>query len=483
MNLPHIQFLPAEIISDILSLTTDVSTPEFWPPLGSPASELQTELERIANGPLLVLSRVCSRWHDIAFKTPTFWSNIEIHGMTEAALDKSVRLLTARLNRSGSAPLSISLQCDLDSQSPHPRIFHLLAEHSNRWEFLCIARCSIKEFDTSILRGKLPRLKKLLLNVETRPRFGSSPDTPIDFFAVAPCLENLWLAAPLVNSDSVRQIFDQQQLKCFGCIAMFPEEFRDGLSLLPRLPLGAQAHIALDLDYRVFAPDYIISFHLPPISTSISSLVCRTTQPFHADHASSALTQIFASLNASALQRMFLGCNGYPRIVLEWPTTLHIQFLALCRRSAFGRCLTTLSVVEVHIAEQDLLEILSVLKALEHLEVGDAPPTVPDPILITDSFVRAMAATKVEDCLVPLLSRFVCVTRFMFRQRLLVDFVTSRLTRLAALDTPTAFHVDIHAFPDSKCSLDHKVHTKLSELAVTESHFFYESAQKYIPIL
>ncbi|KAJ7619566.1 hypothetical protein FB45DRAFT_161333 [Roridomyces roridus] len=485
MNPPptrDIHFLPAEIISDILDLTATASIPKFWSLAGRPTPEVQQELERIANAPLLLLSRVCSRWHDIALKTPLLWSNIEIHGVTEAALEKSIRLLADRLDRSGSAPLSISLQCKYDFQSPHPRILHLLAEHSPRWETLCIARCCLKGFDTSILRGKLPHLKKLVLDVETR--FGSQPDTPINFFADAPRLERLRLAAPLVNSDSVRQILDQQQLKSFGCIAMFPQEFRDALSLLPHLPPGANVDMGLDLDHRILKLDHIPPFHLLPISAAISGLVCRTTQLCRADHASSALTQIFTSLTVSALQRMSLGCNGYPRIALDWPTTLQAQFLALCRRSALGRCLTTLRIVEVRIAEQDLLEILSVLTAVEHLEVGDGPPSVKHPPLITDSFVRAMAATAVGDRLgyIPRLSRFVCVTRFMFTQRLLVDFVTSRLTRLAALDSSTAFNVHIHAFPDSKCGLDAIVHARLSELAVTKRRLFYESleANKYM---
>ncbi|KAJ7619539.1 hypothetical protein FB45DRAFT_1062922 [Roridomyces roridus] len=473
-----IHLLPAEIISDILNLTAAASTPEFWSHPGGPAPELRTELERLENAPLLLLSRVCSRWHDIALKTPLLWSNIQIHGMTEAALEESVWLLTERLDRSGSAPLAISLQCEHDSQSPHPRFLHLLAEHSHRWETVCMSRCCIRGFDTSILRGNVPHLKILWLDVETR--FGlSDPDAPIDFFAVAPHLERLWLAAPLVNSDSVRQILHRKQLKSFGCVAMFPQEFRDGLSLLPQLPPGAHAHIALDLDHRILKLHHISPFHLPPLSTCISSLVCRTTQLFHAADVSSALTQIFTSLTLSALQQMSLGCNDYPHIALDWSTALRVQFIALCRRSALGRCLTTLRVVEVHITERDLLKILSVLTALEHLEVGDAPPTVKHSLLITDSFVRAMAGTALGNCFVPRLSRFVCVTRFMFRQKLLVDFVESRLTRLAALDNPTAFHLHIHAFPDSKCGLDPRVHAILSELAKTESLFFYESLEAH----
>ncbi|KAJ7619537.1 hypothetical protein FB45DRAFT_931035 [Roridomyces roridus] len=474
-----VHFLPAEIISDILNLTATSSIPKFWSPPGDP--NLQTELERLANAPLLLLSRVCSRWHDIALKTPLMWSTIEIHGVTEAALDKTVRLLTDRLNRSGSALLSISLRCEHDFQSPHPRILHLLAEHSQRWETVCIARCCLKGFNTSILRGKLPRLKKLVLDVETRFE-ASAPNALIDFFAVAPRLEHLRLTAPLVNSDSVRHLLYQKQLRSFSFIAMLQEEFRDGLSVLPQLPPGAHAHIALDLDHGIFPPEYIPRFDLPPISSLISGLVCRTTQPFHSDHASSALTQIFTSLTVSALQRMSLGCNDYPHIVLDWPSTLHVQFLMLCRRSTLGRCLTTLRLAEVHIAERDLLEILSVLVAVEHIEVGDTPPSVARPPLITDSLVRAMARTALGDCFAPRLSRFVCVTRFIFEQRLLVDFVTSRLTRLAALDSPKAFHVHIHAFSGSNFTLDPAVHARLSDLAVNESHFFYESAQRYIPI-
>jgi hypothetical protein len=87
---------------------------------------------------------MCSRWYDIAINNPTFWSDVEINGVlgrTPSALEKTIRLLSARLERSHDAPLSVSLTCEEDGLPLHPRIFHLLAQHSHQWEWACWLLC------------------------------------------------------------------------------------------------------------------------------------------------------------------------------------------------------------------------------------------------------------------------------------------------------------------------------------------------------
>jgi hypothetical protein len=188
---------------------------------------------------------------------------------------------------------------------------------------------------------------------------------------------------------------------------------------------------------------------LPSITAPISTLACRAAFEFHPHHLSSVLNQIFASLTLPELRQLLLGCDVYTRLVLEWP---HTQFLALCERSNLGRCLKTLRMAEVRIAERDLLEILSVLEALEHLEVGDPPGTLGESngselVLITDSFLRAMTRARGQDCLVPRLTYFACVSRLVFTHGLIVDFATSRLAQSS--DSPFLFHVCIHPLPEA----------------------------------
>ncbi|KAJ7039099.1 hypothetical protein C8F04DRAFT_317464 [Mycena alexandri] len=211
-NGANIDSLPTETLSAIFRLVFTTAIPYFS---SHPAPALQTELKRVANASLLIMSRVCSQWHDIAIYTPNFWSDVEVNGVsgrTPSELETTIALLSARLERSRDAPLSISITCEDDCQPFHPHIFELLAQHSPRWEIVLIG-CSLEGVDTSVLSARLPRLKKLVLNV--------TPPT-VDFFGIAPRLNNLYLCARLLPSESLDVLLRLKQLRSFGCRVMFP---------------------------------------------------------------------------------------------------------------------------------------------------------------------------------------------------------------------------------------------------------------------
>ncbi|KAJ7713414.1 hypothetical protein B0H16DRAFT_1478659 [Mycena metata] len=360
--------LPTETLSDIFRFAVAGVTPKFWRPTLAAAPSLQTELERVANAPLLILSQVCSQWHEVAINNPTFWSDIEIDGVlgrTPAVREKAIGLLSARLERSRDAPLSISLTCEDNGKPPHSRIFYLLAQHSHRWETACVA-CSLEGLDTSVLNGRLPLLKDFQLQLP----FATKLET-VNFFGITPRLVNLSISAPLLRSESLAAILRRKQLRSFECVAMFRSEFQEVISMLPQLPVTTTMfYLTIHLDRRIFKPQWTFPLHLPSTTASISILALRSTAEFHPHHLSSALNEILASLTLPKLQEVLLRCSVYPKCVLEWP---HTEFLALCERSGLGRCLKALCIAEVRIGEGDLLEILSVLEALEHLEVGDDP--------------------------------------------------------------------------------------------------------------
>ncbi|KAJ7776139.1 hypothetical protein B0H16DRAFT_1879550 [Mycena metata] len=392
MRPPAVHSLPTETLTDIFRFTSTL--PSFWQAAQAPV--VQTELERIANAPLLVLSRVCSRWHHIAINNPTFWSNVEINGVlwrTPRTLEKTQNLLCARLQRSGDVPLSIALVCE-DKPLP-PRFFSLLAQHSHRWETVAVI-CSLEGTDTLVLEGKLPLLKKLLLNVVV-------PMT-VDFVGTAPRLEGLSVTASLLKSESFSAIIRRKQLRSFGCVVgPFPCDFQKVVSLLPDLPVAIPVYLTISLPSRIYQPHWIIPLDLlQPTTAPISALSCTAVGEFYSHHVSSVLGQLITSLTLPELHRVMLGAVRYPRRMLEWP---HTQFLGLCERSDLGRTLKTLCIAEVQITENDLLETLSVLNALEFLEVGDAPANVTERTdsesdLITDSFLCAMIRGPAQ-CLSP----------------------------------------------------------------------------------
>ncbi|KAJ7242130.1 hypothetical protein B0H12DRAFT_1312857, partial [Mycena haematopus] len=313
----------------------------------------------------------------------------------------------------------------------------------------------------------------------------------VEFFGIAPRLEQLSLTASLLHSASFGELLRRKRLRSFQCVVMFPEEFEDAGSLLPA---ATDFDLLVILDNLAIPRNHtsLMRMHIPSITVSISTLACIAVQKFDPRRMSSVLSRIFASLTVPQLRRLTLGCGVYPQLVLEWPRA---QFLGLCERSDLGRCLKTLRIAEVRIAQSDLLEILSVLEALEHLEVGDAPREVgkrggkdgkrrgkvtkrdgSESVLITDGFLQKMTCAPSQGCLVPRLSYFTCVSHLVFTHSLLVDFVTSRIARLS--EAP-AFHVCIHPFPGSDTSITSAVRTRLGKLAAGNQKFVYEVGEEY----
>ncbi|KAJ6484844.1 hypothetical protein C8R45DRAFT_1147842 [Mycena sanguinolenta] len=441
------------------------------------AARVQEELERIANASLLTLSRVCSRWHEIAINNPTFWQHIEINAITGApdVLETTLALVNARLERSRGVPLSITLDC-VACQTLHLRIFRLLVQYSHRWGRVSLFG-SLKGLDTSVLQGQLPHLKVLGVNHD-------GPLEAVEFFGAAPCLSILCITAPLIHSAAVGEILRRKQLRYLGCVVELAKEFGEAISLIPKLPHGSNFHLTMgNLNGRDISR--LECMGIPSVTASITTLICTAVQP---QHTTSALNQIFASLTLPELERLILRCNACPQLGVEWP---HAQFLGLCERSNLGRSLKVLRIAEVRIAERDLLSTLSVLAALEHLEVGDAPETPKEhtnseSVLITDSFLQAMKCVPAQnDCLVPRLSHIACVSHLVFDPALLADFVTSRVARLSqahssSFSSSPPFHICIHPFLETHVGLISVVRTRLCELAVASNQKLVYETEHYI---
>ncbi|KAJ7614143.1 hypothetical protein FB45DRAFT_1111256 [Roridomyces roridus] len=438
-----------------------------------PNLSLQTELERLANAPLLLLSRVCSQWHTIALGTPTLWAHLEMHGITEGALEQTIALLKTHLERSREAPLWIRFRGETyDRHPPHPRIFDLLAEYSHRWETVHFV-CSLKGVDTSALRGRLPRLKDFEVNGEVRLKH-CKPVTPFDFLAVAPCLRRILVAAPLLHVDTFGTI--RRQINDLSCIVTpLHNELHTLLRLLPELSDGAGFYFIFDLDPSILPQNWDPALCLPLITAAsldtlgLRAVVCGPPDPHHV---ASVFTQVFSSLTLPNLTKVLLGYDGHPKVALGWPPAQHLAFLGLSERSAFGRCLKTLRVFQVNIAENQLMEILSVLEALESLEIGDQG-------MNNDSFLCAMTREDSGHQVAPRLAHLMCHSRLAFAPELFSDFVLSRLT----YGPPASkFQISVHPAPSSDPDIFRQspVHTLLRQLAVEHCRFRYLSGETWV---
>jgi hypothetical protein len=137
-----------------------------------------------------------------------------------------------------------------------------------------------------------------------------------------------------------------------------------------------------------------------------------------------------------------------------------------------------------------MLQVLSLLRALERLEVGDAPEkpckrkqrgkSGKSNGVITDSFLRAISDAPGRDCLVPCLSYFACVSRLAFTHGLLVDLATSRVARLSGSSMP--FHLCIRRFPGTDIVVTSAVRTALWDLAADNAKFTYDAGEMYVPM-
>ncbi|KAF7346608.1 hypothetical protein MSAN_01798300 [Mycena sanguinolenta] len=478
MTSRDVHSFPTETLSEIFRYAVRGVAPAFFRRTQVGRRVIKTELERIANAPLLALSRVCSRWHKIAINTPTLWSRIEINGVvgdTPSVLETVISLVAARLERTREVPLSVSLICEDRQQFP-VHVFQLLAQHSYRWEHAAIL-ASLPGIDMSILKGRLPCLKTLTV-------YGSLGKR--DFFGIAPRLEHLYVTPPMIHAQSFTEILEHKQLRLFGCVVSSAEEFGDTMSVLPKLPTGTYFYLETHLDSRTSRRQH--PFKNPPassITSSISTLLCEITDVLEPRQMSSILNHIFASLTLPRLQRLLLGCSVYPQRMLEFPPA---QFLSLCERSDLGRSLRTLRIAEVRMTARDLLQILAVLDGLQHLEIGDGPErpkrksrvqahSDPDAV-ITDDFLRAMTCAPGQNCLVPHLSYFACVSRFVFTDSVLADFAASRVEQLA--NSWTSFHVRIHPFPETDdASRIPAVRKVLWELAARNKKLVYQVGREY----
>ncbi|KAF7360870.1 F-box domain-containing protein [Mycena sanguinolenta] len=483
-----IHCLPAETLSDIFRSAVAAVTPPFWGSRQStPTQERQTELEleRIANAPLLILSQVCSRWHEMAIDTSTFWSTVEVSsivGHTPALLERTIALLNARLARTRDTALSVLLWLNRDGLPFHPRIFELLAEHSHRWDSVQVVG-SLRGLDTSVLSGKLLRLTSLAIP--------GDPDT-MQPFTIAPRLETLCIASPLLYPHSLNEFLRLEHLRSFECVVVHPMEFEVVRSWMaqPHATGVAELPLTFVIQCQHFLQHYtsLKRMCLPSIAGCISALtVCTTMEKFNVHDMATIVEHIFASVTPRQLRRLAMACSGYPQFALQWP---HVEFLGLCERSGLAHSLRTLRIVEVHIAESDLLQVLSLLAALERLEVGDPPEKsgtsergenfseLKD--LITDSLLRAMSQAPGRDCLVPSLSYFACVSRLTFTHGLLVDFAAFRVARLSG--SFSSFHLRIRRFPGTAVAVTSAMRTALGDLAADSGKFTYEAGEIYLPM-
>ncbi|KAJ7265353.1 hypothetical protein B0H12DRAFT_1011459, partial [Mycena haematopus] len=120
--LAPIRRMPTEVLVAIFALCADdLCDDARW-----------RAIERLAQKPLLTLSQVCVRWHQVALETPTLWDTLVLQEMDRTAtpemVEKELRLLRIFLDRGKDCPLHLVLHINI------PPLLELLTKHSERWK-------------------------------------------------------------------------------------------------------------------------------------------------------------------------------------------------------------------------------------------------------------------------------------------------------------------------------------------------------------
>ncbi|KAJ7603985.1 hypothetical protein DFH06DRAFT_319522 [Mycena polygramma] len=414
--------LPVEILTTIFALHCDAFRQVF----GKPPYNFETELDRLANTQLLTVSGVCAQWHHTAMGTPSLWSTLELNCVLwsdSSRLEKTMDLLVAALSRARNVAIELTVFGEPELPIPR-RAFDLLAQHSCQWRTAKFS-CSMEGLDLSVLKGRLPFLQTLELNL---PRMLHA----VDFFEGAPRLENLIVAGALLeNIGSI----PSTQLTGLGFERVVPMDVVRVVSLASALPRGA--HFRLSVDAYCEADHLAVGSS--PMVLAISRFSCGLTGYLNAEISSQTLHRMFARLTLPHLGELRFTCPKYRHLTMP-----HTQFLELSERSGFHRTLKVLSIADVLVSEGDLIAILSSLQSLEHLEMADNQGAKGNSLLMpNDTFLRTLTIQAPKRCLIPRLRNFVYGTQVRFTDNDLVAFVASRLETCPS----PVFRVEIRPLP------------------------------------
>ncbi|KAJ7159249.1 hypothetical protein C8R43DRAFT_994259 [Mycena crocata] len=412
----------------------------------------EPEMHILAQSPLLVIAHVCSRWHSLVMGTPTFWNRIEV-GEIVSFQSQVQALLHAALERSGKAPLNISV---IRTGS----IIETLAQHSERWKTAKFQYVDVPYL--SSVKARLPLLETLT--------FTSSPLQllqSLDCFEIAPQLRNLIICGSLLY----RMATPLGQLRYLTCTEVQTHHLAKIVSMLSQLSHSTHCRIEMWLtDHSM--PPRIHNLALPSTSSSIATLSFDFAgyfeQPFYLD----LIAQIFASLTVPHLREFTLESSQYSRKPLLWP---QILFLSVAERSSFHAHLLTLDIYHVLIPEADLLECLHALPKLEHLKVSDHADCTEYSekirgLLITDDLLRSLSDSR---HLVPRLHYLGLRSFLQFEASVFLDFLRAR-------NRPgPAFECALQGFAGKYRELDPAVVAHIEELRINNELVFSFAVSDY----
>lgn len=135
-----------------------------------------------------ILGHICRKWRNIAFSTPVLWRALAV-AMDQPNLGRQLHLLETWLTRSGSCPLSISLEDDGDDGEVGlmdiNKFLQTVFVHRARLEYLELS-VPLGDSNIHLIQQQMPLLCSLGISLQ---RFDVEQETPA--FNAAPALHTL----------------------------------------------------------------------------------------------------------------------------------------------------------------------------------------------------------------------------------------------------------------------------------------------------
>ncbi|KAJ7491765.1 hypothetical protein B0H11DRAFT_2007768 [Mycena galericulata] len=421
--LAPIRRLPTELMAGIFALCPD----SFWP-----HHIRDRPISRLAPQTPVTLSKVCVRWRDIIVGTPILWNRINLYlsWWEESKIGTTMTSLQFILECGEGSPLHLKI-----GSEAHIPALDLLTAHSERWKSVEIVGSSTSDIEYLVnSSGDFPLLQDLVLDIwDYTPKM-------VDLFKIAPNLQYLRVAGPLLPKLVVPPLQKLQQLTCTGLTAT---EIPGAVSLFSR-------------------PGHPFGVCLREIQVGGWPT---------GDECLSAFGAIFAALTLPILQEL----SFYSMRSVNPFGWAHAEFCALSARSAFHDHLLTLRLTDVMIEETELLEILAALPLLQRLSIADHQVveyegqifgTTQHLHLITDTLLSALARSADTPSIVPHLRHLSCRSLLQFDDNLYLDFLLSRLQAARPFEAELRWLLGRHR------ELDPGVDKRLQELRIQKKLLF-----------
>ncbi|KAJ6505827.1 hypothetical protein C8R47DRAFT_1315994 [Mycena vitilis] len=390
-----IRRLPTEIITEIFALCSPGQV-SFFDPMEETPGDM---FGRSSQSHLLRLSQASSHWRDIIMQTPWLWATIAVDCPEPGGQAKrTTALLSRSLERSGSCLLAVGCI----GNSMDGGALELLAQHSARWQTADIYLNKAAADSLSSSRGNFSNLKRLKIG-------GFGPRS--NLFSTASKLTHVTLAisqgmVPDLPWAELRQVD-------FYFLHQDPSEILSVLTIMGACSSGCV--------FNVYRLDLGLLAHQPPLAAVVSDIQALSLS---LDGSRARLGEILKALTLPRLQKLTIwSCFHWPRD----------HFPAFASQSSFPSGLTSLSLHDTVISEDDLAACLSEMDALAELFIQDFSENVlvtgmlVTHMLVTDSLLRRLTWTADSSCLVPHLSSMRFASFFSFRSQALLVFITSRL--------------------------------------------------------